>query len=106
MALKSIAVFLNFGDGKDEIKVGELVLDSKLIHFKYDEHFLQEKWELSPLKLHKTTEIITGDPRLFEGLPGLFHDSLPDSWGRLLVQVVVLQLVHTKNATIPVWRVM
>lgn len=63
----------------------ELVLDKRLIHFKYSDSFLATPYNLSPIRLPLGKDIYTGHPNLFDGLPGLFYDSLPDSWGKLLL---------------------
>ncbi len=88
MASKNTArlnVWLQFDLVEEAISVGELVLDNRLIHFKYAATFLEKSIDLSPLRLPKSNQIYTGDPRLFGGLAGLFYDSLPDSWGKLLL---------------------
>ena len=52
---KLINVFIRFSG--DEILVGKLLLDNKLIHFKYDEDFLILVLNLSPFKLKYNNEI-------------------------------------------------
>ena len=64
--------------------VGRLALRKKKIYFEYDASFLQSKLEISPLKCPLRPGVQMFDPHLFEGLPGVFDDSLPDGWGRLL----------------------
>ncbi len=64
--------------------VGRLALRKKRIYFEYDASFLQSGLEISPLKCPARPGLQTFDPHLFEGLPGVFCDSLPDGWGRLL----------------------
>jgi serine/threonine-protein kinase HipA len=53
--------------------------------FQYDDSFLRSGIELSPFYLSlQQGVIVTGGP--FEGgLPGLFADSLPDCWGRTIM---------------------
>ncbi|MCJ8322920.1 MAG: type II toxin-antitoxin system HipA family toxin [Rhizobiales bacterium] len=65
--------------------VGRLALNDGKIYFEYDRDFLQSSLELSPLKLPRQAGLQTFDRYLFEGLSGLFNDSLPDGWGRLLL---------------------
>ena len=55
------------------------------IYFEYDRLFLNKGLEISPLKCPLRPGVQTFDPFLFEGLPGVFNDSLPDGWGRLLL---------------------
>lgn len=85
MSISRLHVSLQFDSTKELISVGELVLDQRLIHFKYDEAFIATTYNLSPIRLPFTNDIFTGKANLFDGLPGLFYDSLPDSWGRLLL---------------------
>ena len=40
--------------------------------------------EISLLRLPLKTDLTAFEPRPFEGLAGVFSDSLPDGWGRLL----------------------
>lgn len=66
-------------------EVGELVLVDKQIYFRYDEECLNCGLNLSPFKLPFTSDIVHAEPQPFEGLYGVFNDSLPDGWGRLLL---------------------
>lgn len=46
----------------------------------------------------------TGNPAAFEGLPGVFVDSLPDGWGRLLVDRELERRGAGRDAITPVDR--
>lgn len=76
-------VFLNIY-GK-ELTVGQLAYIDKKIYFEYDKSFLTTKIEISPYKLPLKSGVMVCDDDLFEGLFGVFSDSLPDGWGRLLI---------------------
>jgi len=78
-----INVLIKFTD--TEITVGKLILDGRQIHFKYDTDFLKLGLNLSPLKLKFNDNIQIAPPTPFNGLFGLFDDSLPDGWGKLLL---------------------
>ena len=65
--------------------VGRLALLDGRVYFEYDSAFLDSGLEISPFKLPMHPGVQTFDSLLFEGLPGVFNDSLPDSWGRLLL---------------------
>ncbi|MEO6347482.1 MAG: type II toxin-antitoxin system HipA family toxin [Aquaticitalea sp.] len=80
---KFIDVSIKFS--KDEIEVGKLILDNRLVHFKYNEEFLTLGLNLSPIKLQFDTSIQIADPDPFHGIFGVFDDSLPDGWGMLLL---------------------
>lgn len=81
--IEKIRVLFKFE--KDEIPVGELVLIDKSIFFRFDNSFRKRKIELSPFKLKLDGETKKGSTTPFDGLFGVFADSLPDGWGRLLV---------------------
>lgn len=65
--------------------MGRLLLKNRQIFFEYDLAFIKTGLELSPFKLPLKTGVITSNDRIFEGLFGVFNDSLPDGWGRLLL---------------------
>lgn len=80
--VKEIKVGLNFG--KKTIAVGRLALRDRKIYFEYDASFIDAGPVISPLRLPLQSGVTSFDYHLFEGLPGVFNDSLPDGWGRLL----------------------
>lgn len=86
------------------MRVGRLVLQDRRVLFQYDAAFLGRGLELSPLRLRRTPDVITGDPALFDGLMGLFDDSLPDGWGRLLMDRRAAQLGLSSGALTPLDR--
>ena len=55
------------------------------ILFEYAPSFLKENINLSPFMLPLKSGIFKDDKRTFDGLFGLFNDSLPDGWGCLLL---------------------
>ena len=69
----------------EEMLVGKLALSNRRIWFQYDAAFLNKGLELSPFKLPLKSEVVPCDDRVFDGLFGIFNDSLPDGWGRLLL---------------------
>lgn len=85
----AINVGLNFGDGT--IPVGRLAINQGRVYFEYDATFLPRGLKLSPLHLPLEPGLKTFDPHLFDGLPGVFGDSLPDGWGRLLLDRTLRQ---------------
>jgi serine/threonine-protein kinase HipA len=68
--------------------VGILQEDEKTdrIYFEYDTNFLKTGIELSFEYLPLRTGVFYNDKEGFDSLPGLFYDSLPDSWGTLLLE--------------------
>jgi len=87
-----LAVALHWDTG-DFQPVGRLAYRDRIAYLQYDESFLTAGLELSPV--HHSTS--TGVQRpykadVFEGLHGVFNDSLPDGWGRLLLDRRARQL--------------
>ena len=80
--VKEVKVGINFGDGV--APVGRLAMRERTIYFEYDRTFIERGLELSPIRLPLQSGLSSFDYNLFEGLPGVFNDSLPDGWGRLL----------------------
>jgi serine/threonine-protein kinase HipA len=80
--MKKIQVFLNH---EERQKVGVLLYKNRKIFFEYDRAFLKSSLELSPYKLPLKEGVFECNDVTFDGLWGLFNDSLPDGWGRLLV---------------------
>jgi serine/threonine-protein kinase HipA len=68
-----------------EKEVGELVFENGKIYFKYYSSFIKSGFNISPLKLQFNTEIQQAKEVPFNGLFGVFEDSMPDGWGRLLL---------------------
>ncbi len=80
--ITEIKVGLNFGS---EIQsVGRLAERNGIMYFEYDEDFVQNGVEISPFKLPLRNGVVELPSDPFEGLAGVFNDSLPDGWGRLL----------------------
>ncbi len=82
LLLKEIKVGLQFYS--DIIPVGRLATLDGYIFFEYEQEFIQSNLEISPFKLPLEPGLIRFNNSIFEGLAGVFNDSLPDGWGRLL----------------------
>lgn len=65
--------------------VGRLLRNGQQLLFEYEPAFIASGLQLSPFKLPLRAGVFTGDLGRFDGLMGLFDDSLPDGWGRLLI---------------------
>lgn len=77
---KTINVFI----GKK--KVGTLAYTNSMqVAFQYSEIWLKEGFSISPLKLPLIDEVFLSSSPYFRGLFGVFADSLPDSYGELLL---------------------
>lgn len=58
--------------------------------FQYDREWLKDGFSISPLSLPLETKVFIPKTNVLEGLFGVFADSLPDGWGRLLVDRMLL----------------
>ena len=66
--------------------VGTLALSKEQkIYFQYDQQWLQNGFSISPFSLPLTNELFTCKKPHFDGLFGVFADSLPDAWGNILL---------------------
>ena len=54
--------------------------------FQYSEEWLKSGFSLNPLKLPLSEEVFVASSPYFRGLFGVFADSLPDSFGELLLE--------------------
>lgn len=81
-SIQKVIVSINFGS--KEFQVGELIKEGRGIYFKYYTEFIKTGFELSPFHLPLNDSIYKAPVQPFEGLFGVFSDSLPDGWGRLL----------------------
>lgn len=71
----------------EEIYVGDLAWSSerRAAAFQYRPEFLARRMWISPFNLPNKIELQPADVRTFAGIHGVFNDSLPDGWGRLLL---------------------
>jgi serine/threonine-protein kinase HipA len=81
-SVNQIKVGLDFG--KKRVAVGRLAVRERTVYFEYERSFIEQNLEISPIRLPLRTGLQSFDNTLFEGLPGVFNDCLPDGWGRLL----------------------
>ncbi len=78
-------IIVSLAIGPTPIRVGTLATVKRAIYFEYDPSFLESGIELSPFRLPLKAGTFQAKPEPFEGLFGVFNDSLPDGWGRLLL---------------------
>ena len=83
--IQQIKVYLNL-EG-NERKLGTLAWSGKerRAYFEYAAEFLTSPLLISPFHMMAATGLIAAPRDPFDGLHGLFNDSLPDGWGRLLL---------------------
>lgn len=94
-------------DDDDIQTVGRLGYLDRIARLEYDADFLAAGIEISPL--HHRVNTVGGlirpqDPKVFDGLHGVFHDSLPDGWGLLLMDRRARQLGIDPETLTPLHR--
>lgn len=83
-------------------RVGTLALyRERLAAFEYADEWLRDGFSINPLKLPLQKHVFMPKIEPFDGLFGAFADSLPDGWGRLLVDRMLLR-EHEEPNTIGV----
>ncbi|MBQ8458627.1 type II toxin-antitoxin system HipA family toxin [bacterium] len=64
---------------------------NRLVAFEYDNEWIATGFSISPFSLPLQKKVYLPKYEPFEGLFGVFNDSLPDGWGRLLVDRLLLK---------------
>ena len=83
---KYLKVFYN------DILVGTLAKTPEMVvAFEYDSNWLNNGFSISPFSLPLIKKVFIPKYEPFGGLFGVFNDSLPDGWGRLLVDRLLLK---------------
>lgn len=73
--------------------VGELAeTKNGFVAFQYSKEWLTEGFSISPFSLPLDNKVFVPKKDVFGGLFGVFSDSLPDGWGRLLVDRMLLSM--------------
>ncbi|MBK5896206.1 type II toxin-antitoxin system HipA family toxin [Catonella massiliensis] len=86
MKIQSLKV--NYGDRE----VGTLALyKDYFAAFQYSKDWLKTGFSISPFSLPLKEDLFIPKMEPFDGLFGVFNDSLPDGWGRLLVDRLMLK---------------
>ena len=70
-------------------KIGTLLYQNGQVYFEYNEAFKASGLEISPFKLPlQSTQLYSNreDTNYYQGLPGVFHDSLPDKFGTKIIE--------------------
>ncbi len=77
-----------------------------LASFEYEPKFPLSKWKIAPLKMPRNQQIYTfpelRDSEAFRGLAGLLADSLPDKYGRDLINIWLAEQGRPENSLNPV----
>lgn len=86
------------------IPMGRIALKNRQVFFEYTPSFLELGLELSPFKLPLQSGVIACGDRVFDGMFGIFNDSLPDGWGRFLVDRKLRKIGVNPDALTPLDR--
>ena len=87
--MKEINVLSVLLDGR---KIGTLAkYERNLTAFQYEDDWLSEGFSINPLSLPLEKKVFFAKYHPFEGLLGVFDDSLPDGWGRLLLDRLLIR---------------
>lgn len=88
----ALDVTLNW-DSDDVQVVGKLAFRDRVAYLEYDPAFVQSGVQISPVyDIAEAGLLSPFEKHVFEGMFGVFNDSLPDGWGRLLVDRRARQL--------------
>ena len=89
--IRKIDVFAN------KIKVGTLALtNDNRVAFQYTDEWVEKGFSINPFKLPLSKQLYYATSPHFKGLFGVFADSLPDSYGELLLE----RYLKNKNVNI------
>lgn len=69
----------------EDVLMGRLAYQRGVASFEFSNEFLSRGIEVSPVSLPLQSGLVQGEHGALDGLHGLFHDSLPDGWGLLLM---------------------
>lgn len=76
----------------NDILIGTLAkTKDNLVAFEYDDNWIINGFSISPFSLPLIKKVFLPKVEPFNGLFGVFNDSLPDGWGRLLVDRLLLK---------------
>jgi serine/threonine-protein kinase HipA len=101
-AVEVLNVSLAFDQNR--ILVGKLAIQNRIIWFEYDAAFVKHPLSISPFKLPVQPGLHRCEDPTFEGLFGVFNDSLPDGFGHLLLDRHLRQIGLTPETLTPLDR--
>ena len=80
----------------DERLVGTLAMTAnRKAAFQYSDEWLEHGFSINPFSLPLKKQVFVPTKDYFGGLYGVFADSLPDNWGRLLLNRLLRE--HKQN---------
>ena len=76
----------------DDCLVGVLAMTpDRSVAFQYSDQWIERGISISPFSLPVSSKVYVPEKTYFDGLFGIFADSLPDAWGRLLLNRLLQQ---------------
>jgi serine/threonine-protein kinase HipA len=93
-----------FNDGNAKKILGTLALNQRKIFFEYSAEFVRTGLPISPIKLPLQHGVFSSEDATFDGLFGVFNDSLPDGWARLLLDRKLASLGVSPKSLTPLDR--
>lgn len=99
-------IYIYLHVAREKKMVGRMAAKDRRFYFEYDPLFLQSGIQLSPFKLPLQAGVIACDTTIFEGIFGVFNDSLPDGWGRLLLDRKLTRNGQIANELTPLDRLL
>jgi len=82
---RRVTIALDFGDGERHLGEIAWIPDRRLAAVEWSGDFSARPLPLSPYHIKRIEGVALGPRAPFEGLHGVFADSLPDGWGRRLI---------------------
>ena len=102
--MKPLSVLYHGFGGDRPARMGRLAWHERHAWFEFSAEFLQHNANPSPFSLDLTTRLQKAPPGPFNGLHGLFSDSLPDGWGLYLMDKAFRQAGRDLAAITPLDR--
>lgn len=101
-----LQVDLDFGAGAAPIPLGECLWygKEKVVAFEWSEQALALPYKLSPLRLPIKKGVLLAKREPFDGLHGMLSDSIPDGFGRRMMNNSFKEAGHSLEAVTPIHR--
>jgi serine/threonine-protein kinase HipA len=102
--MKILNVIFHGLPGGTRLRAGRLAYQDKKCFFEYDGAFLEGGINLSPLNLKWIPGLQESNREPFNGLHGVFNDSLPDGWGLMIMDRAVRAVGRDPRSMTPIDR--
>ena len=100
-SVKKLKAYLNL---TEKVEIGEMIENKNSIYFKYHPDFLDLGLEISPFKMKLSNAVLQPKEQHFDGVFGVFSDSIPDGWGKLLLDRKLLSMGNNLSDISPLDR--